>query len=107
MKPVVASLDIPANASTVDLWFASNNRWGCIAYDSNMGANYHFEIERGGRGAILSFDADQRESQSEAIHAGDSSSCTTSRLASSSAVPRALVARAGASRRTTGSMAVR
>jgi hypothetical protein len=72
VKPVVASLEIPASASSVDLWFSSNNRWGCIAYDSNMGGNYHFEIERAARGAVLSFDADWSESQSAAIHAGDS-----------------------------------
>lgn len=71
VKASTASLEIPAGASSVDLWFASNNRWGCIAYDSNQGANYHFEISRGADGAVLSFDADWSESQSAAIRAGD------------------------------------
>lgn len=69
--PVTPELQIPAGASSVDFWFSSSNRWGCIAYDSNMNANYHFEIEHGSRGAILAFDADWNESQSDAIHAGD------------------------------------
>ena len=33
VKPVVASVEIPASAESVDFWFAINNRWGCIAYD--------------------------------------------------------------------------
>jgi uncharacterized protein YraI len=69
--PVTPELQLPAGASSVDFWFSSSNRWGCIAYDSNMNANYHFEIEHGARGAVLSFDADWNESQSDAIHAGD------------------------------------
>jgi len=27
------------------LWFEASNRWGCHAYDSNGGANYHVTIE--------------------------------------------------------------
>ena len=69
--PVTPELQIPAGASSVEMWFSSSNRWGCIAYDSNINANYHFEIERGSRGAVLAFDADWSESQSDAIHAGD------------------------------------
>jgi uncharacterized protein YraI len=72
VKPVVASLDIPASATTVELWFAINNRWGCIAYDSNDNQNYRFAIKRGATGAVLSFDADWSESQSDAIRTGDS-----------------------------------
>jgi uncharacterized protein DUF6209 len=72
VKPVIASVDIPANATTVALWFAINNRWGCIAYDSNENANYTFAIKRSASGAVLGFEADRTESQSDAIHAGDS-----------------------------------
>jgi uncharacterized protein YraI len=71
VQPVAASVEIPASASNVALWFAINNRWGCIAYDSNAGANYTWDISRGDRGAVLAFNADWSESQSEAIHAGD------------------------------------
>jgi hypothetical protein len=56
----------------VELWFAINNRWGCVAYDSNDNQNYRFAIKRGPSGAVLSFDADWSESQSGALHAGDS-----------------------------------
>ena len=102
--PVIASVDIPATATSVELWFAINNRWGCIAYDSNMGANYHVDVDRGGRGAVLSFDADWSESQSEAFTPVIR---TTTRLASTSAATRAVVARAGASRRTIKSTVAR
>jgi uncharacterized protein YraI len=70
VKPVVAEVDVPAAATSVELWFSISNRWGCISYDSNMGGNYRFAVERPG-GAVLSFDADFSESQSDAIHAGD------------------------------------
>lgn len=70
--PVIASLDIPATATSVELWFAINNRWGCIAYDSNDNANYRFAIKRSSAGAVLSFDADWDESQSAALRPGDS-----------------------------------
>jgi hypothetical protein len=71
VKPVVASLEVPATATRVAFYFAINNRWGCIAYDSNHGANYELAIERGADGAVLSFEADWSESQSAALHAGD------------------------------------
>ncbi len=71
VKPVIASVDIPATATSVEFWFAINNRWGCIAYDSNDNANYRFAIKRSATGAVLSFDADGTESQQGAIHAGD------------------------------------
>jgi uncharacterized protein YraI len=72
VKPVSAELEIPAGTQSVELWFASNNIWGCIAYDSNMNANYQFDVDSGSAGAVLSFDSDWTESQSDAIHAGDS-----------------------------------
>lgn len=28
----------------LELWFQNTNRWGCVAYDSNLGANYHFDV---------------------------------------------------------------
>jgi len=71
VQPVTATVQIPATAESVELWFAINNRWGCIAYDSNEGANYSFDISQGSRGAVLAFNADWSETQSAAIHAGD------------------------------------
>ena len=71
VKPVSAELEIPSGTRSVAMWFASNNIWGCIAYDSNMNANYTFDVDAGSTGAVLSFDADWSESQSDAVHAGD------------------------------------
>ncbi|HUS30925.1 MAG TPA: DUF6209 family protein [Kofleriaceae bacterium] len=72
VKPSAAELEIPAGTHSVELWFASNNIWGCIAYDSNMNANYQFDVDASSTGAVLSFDSDFSETQSDAIHAGDS-----------------------------------
>ncbi len=70
--PVEAMLAIPSSASRVELWFTNTNRWGCVAYDSNEGANYAFDVKpRNGGGGVLAFDADGSESQSGAIHPGD------------------------------------
>jgi len=70
--PVEAELQIPSSATRVALWFTNTNRWGCIAYDSNDGANYSFDVTpRSGGGSVLAFDADFTESQSGAIHGGD------------------------------------
>jgi hypothetical protein len=69
--PVDAEVEIPASASHVAIWFEINDRYGCHAYDSNEGANYQFNIDRHGLGAVLAFDADFSFSQSAAVHAGD------------------------------------
>ena len=69
--PVDAELELPASASHVAIWFEVNDKYGCHAYDSNNGANYQFDVDRHGLGAVLSFDADFSTSQSAAIHAGD------------------------------------
>jgi len=69
--PVDAELELPASASHVAIWFEINDKYGCHAYDSNSGANYQFDIDRHGLGAVLSFDADFSSSQSGPIHAGD------------------------------------
>ncbi len=68
--PVIPELEIPSSATTIELWFAVSNKWGCIAYDSNMNANYQFDITPAPSGAVLSFDVDGSESQSGALTAG-------------------------------------
>jgi len=69
--PVDAELELPSSASHVAIWFEVTDKYGCHAYDSNQGANYQFDIDRHGLGAVLSFDADFTTSQSDAIHGGD------------------------------------
>lgn len=71
VHPVTAELEIPANASSVQLWFAINNRWGCVAYDSNSNANYEFSVAPAPSGAVLEFNADYSEDQSGPLRAGD------------------------------------
>ncbi|HEY4176718.1 MAG TPA: DUF6209 family protein [Kofleriaceae bacterium] len=68
---VTAELQIPAHAHSLQLWFASNDSYGCVGYDSNDGANYAFDVEAQPGGTVLSFDADYSQSQSGAIRGGD------------------------------------
>lgn len=65
-----AELDVPSTATSVELWFSSSNRWGCIAYDSNDSANYAFDVEQRSDTAVLAFDADWTESVSGSVVGG-------------------------------------
>jgi hypothetical protein len=69
--PVDAELAIPASASTVALWFTISDGSGCIAYDSNDNANYQYNVDRHGLGAVLTFTPDGNVFQTGPIHAGD------------------------------------
>jgi hypothetical protein len=69
--PVTAELEIPAGAGSVQLWFSINNRWGCVAYDSNDNANYAFDVTRRSSSPVLAFNADWSETQSGPLKAGD------------------------------------
>ncbi len=40
-QPVLA-LD---RSGDLQVWFQNNSRWGCDAYDSNFGSNYHFAVQ--------------------------------------------------------------
>jgi len=35
----------PPHAGDLQIWFQNTNRWGCVAYDSAYGANYHFHVQ--------------------------------------------------------------
>jgi hypothetical protein len=71
VAPVTASVDIPRTAKHVALWFTETDVSGCIAYDSNEGANYQFDIDASSAGGVvLDFAADFTDTQSDAIHAG-------------------------------------
>ena len=39
--PPVLALDQPGD---LQIWFQNNSRWGCNAYDSDFGKNYHFVV---------------------------------------------------------------
>lgn len=43
--PVPAVLAVPAGAGEVEMWFENQSYFGCQAWDSVFGANYHFELE--------------------------------------------------------------
>jgi hypothetical protein len=69
--PVTASVELPASASHVALWFSISDTSGCVAYDSNQSANYTYDLDRHGLGATIVFDANGTPTQTGAIHAGD------------------------------------
>jgi hypothetical protein len=64
-----ALIDVPAGAE-LSLWFSVNNRWGCVAWDSNYGENYRVAIESPSAEAVLTFDADGGFEQTGDLVAG-------------------------------------
>jgi hypothetical protein len=69
--PMDRDVQLPAGASSVQMWFSITNEWGCIAYDSNYGNNFAFAIDRHGLGATLGFGQDWSFTQTADVHAGD------------------------------------
>ncbi|HEY3806919.1 MAG TPA: DUF6209 family protein [Kofleriaceae bacterium] len=71
--PVAADLVLPASATSVAFWFTQTNEWGCVAYDSDFGQNYTFELQASGAAAVVDFPTDPSAppTQSNPIHAGD------------------------------------
>jgi hypothetical protein len=66
----VATLEVPDGAARMTTWFYVSNRWGCIAYDSNYGANYDFDIAAIGNEVVLDFAADYTQTP-DSVRAGD------------------------------------
>ena len=64
--------ELPAG-DDLAMWFTVTNRWGCHAYDSNFGDDYHFEIGSApaGGAATVTFADDWSMVASGPIHAGD------------------------------------
>jgi Family of unknown function (DUF6209) len=44
LKSGSAEIDVPANASRVELWFSNTDNTGCVAWDSRYGQNYSLDI---------------------------------------------------------------
>lgn len=67
-----ATIEIPAG-DDLAVWFQTSNRWGCVAYDSDYGADYHFAIDSDepARPVLVELAADGSVSQSAAIRGGD------------------------------------
>lgn len=68
--PDVASVAIPDGATQLTTWFSVSNRWGCIAYDSNFGANYGFDVAPVAHEIVLDFAADYTTTP-DSVGAGD------------------------------------
>jgi hypothetical protein len=60
----VATIAIPDGATRMTTWFSVSNRWGCIAYDSDFGANYGWDIDPVASEIVLDFAADYTETPS-------------------------------------------
>lgn len=54
------------------LWFQVTSRWGCSEYDSKLGANYHFTVQKRGSApsASIVFDASGNPTQTGELKAG-------------------------------------
>ncbi len=52
-----ALIEVP-RGDDLALWFSVTNRWGCIAWDSNYGENYHVAVSTPAAEAVLDFAAD-------------------------------------------------
>lgn len=46
MEPVgnKVTIDLPRTGD-LEIWFTNTSKYGCVAYDSNYGRNYHFNVE--------------------------------------------------------------
>ena len=67
-----ATFTVP-EGEKLSMYFYVSNTWGCIAYDSDFGANYHFEVEARPTAAVLTFGTDVAEPEIEGtLRAGGS-----------------------------------
>ena len=44
LKSGSAELDVPDDASRVELWFNNTDNTGCVAWDSQFGKNYQVDV---------------------------------------------------------------
>jgi hypothetical protein len=44
LKYGAAEVDVPADASRVELWFNNTDNTGCVAWDSRYGQNYWVDV---------------------------------------------------------------
>jgi hypothetical protein len=44
LKAGSAELDVPRDASRIELWFNNTDNTGCVAWDSRYGQNYCFDV---------------------------------------------------------------
>ena len=44
LVPSDPTVTVPGG-NDLEVWFSATSVYGCNAYDSNLGANYHFDIE--------------------------------------------------------------
>jgi Family of unknown function (DUF6209) len=47
-RAIPFSLRVPADATGAEVWFHNTNVFGCSAFDSQFGQNYHFAVDRAG-----------------------------------------------------------
>lgn len=44
LKSGSAQVDVPADASRIELWFSNTDNTGCVAWDSRYGQNYWLDV---------------------------------------------------------------
>jgi hypothetical protein len=60
----------PSQAGDLAIWFQATNRWGCVAYDSNLNKNYHLTVRAGAPAPTITFTKDGTVAQTGALRAG-------------------------------------
>lgn len=47
-RPIPFAVNVPADATEAEIWFLNRNAFGCMAWDSQFGNNYRFEVAQAG-----------------------------------------------------------
>lgn len=65
-----ATIDVPEDAKSIDLWFLNNDYYGCKQWDSNEGANYVYEVQPPAQYTALTFTSGWAESATAPVEQG-------------------------------------
>lgn len=47
-RPIPFTVNVPADSTQTEIWFLNRNAFGCMAWDSQFGNNYRFEVAQAG-----------------------------------------------------------
>ena len=65
-----ATIEVPEDAASIEVWFLNNDYYGCKQWDSNQGTNYTYEVQAPAQATTLSFGADWTEAASGPVVQG-------------------------------------
>lgn len=65
-----ATIEVPEDAASIELWFLNNDYYGCKQWDSNLEANYTWPVQAPAVATTLTFGADWSEAASGPVTQG-------------------------------------